>query len=460
MRPTQNNVFISGSSGSGKSYFIIDWICHDLIPWGNATIITNLPIGVVPQSHFEPPNFEGETFVDRIVKHTRQECADRFVVLDDETLEAWENAEGGPWDLELPPGEKYLILDEFANYCSIGLQEKNRDTFERWTKWLAKARHANCHNLMISQNSQKIPRRIFAEFGEKWQMADTGSFVVPRLNCLEGDVNQLVSKALRTEYAVTQCKIRINEGGTWTDADELPIYRVRRSRKIFRLYDSFSAPEIGGESSNRTKEWEVFSWPRMMAWFASRNMGAVLLIASYLAFFLGVLYAGFLCASSFGLLEYRSGSDQSADAGHEFGAEATAQAARLAAIAAGRGSTWPRDTVGLEIRALREATEQSGRLVRGLVGDRIVVSDGGLWWMQHPSEGEDFQPQNSVGTQTIAVSSRGGSAIEGDQRGLDRPDGEPDSGGPVAGVPAADRSNWRRLQSSAGALVGLGGSAQ
>lgn len=294
MRPTQNNVFVSGSSGSGKTYYFVDWIVHDLIPWGNSTIVTNFPLGVVPSSHFDPPKFDGETFVDRISKYTRQDCSERIVVLDDETQRRWEAGQGGPWELELS-GEVFLILDEFAGFCRVGMDDRQKD---KWIDWLAKARHRNVHNLMISQSSQKIPRNVFLEFGEKWQLSDTAAQMIPGLFCAEGDVYQLVSKLIRTEYAKTQCMVRLNEGGTWTGKDEMPVKRVTRSRKIFRLYDSFSSPEVGGESSNRSKEWEVLSWPSLIVWFADRNPRAVLVVFAYVLFFSLVGFVGWRLSGS------------------------------------------------------------------------------------------------------------------------------------------------------------------
>lgn len=266
MRPTSNNVLMTGSSGSGKSYFITDCIVRDWLPYSPATIITNLPVGLVPEDHFCPPKYEGETFIERISEYSGIDASNRLKLIDADMLRKWELGRGGPWDLEIGTST-YLIVDELALYCHMNLDP---EVLQKWIDWLGHARHANVRNLFITQTLQKVPRPIHYEFGERWQFMDTAN--EPGMyGVAEGDWNQLLSKWKKFEVGSTQCIVRNNEGGTYTQRKGVEPFRVRRIREVFELYDSFNAPTDDADGVPRTFLFEILTWRQLLGWFMGRN---------------------------------------------------------------------------------------------------------------------------------------------------------------------------------------------
>lgn len=281
MRPTQNNVLAIGPSGSGKTYFFVDWIVKELIPFSEAKIVTNFPFGRVNEDHFKPPAYDGETFVDRMTARTGIDCSERIELIDVDVLERWRRGEGGPWDIETS-GETYFLIDEIALYLHL---DQKKDCVIDWRNHFGHARHYNCWNICITQTTQKLPRNVLYEFGERWCFSDTaphdGAFGVSH-----GDWNTLLSKAFKREVGSTQCLVRLNEGGTYSQRKDAKPFEVARKTSGFELYNSFSATTTEHEGESRDKLWQRLSWGQLLRWFMGRNRW----------FMVKVVFAGMVCS--------------------------------------------------------------------------------------------------------------------------------------------------------------------
>lgn len=383
LRPTQNNVLLKGTSGCGKSYFLVDWIVSDILPFSDATIITNLPLGLVPETHFAPPKFEGETFLDRIYEQVPRGQG-RIELLTLEDLEPWRNGSSGPWDLDVT-GETYLIVDEFADYCHV---HHKQAALMQWIEWFAKARHKNVWNIVSPQNDRKIPQKIKIEFGERWQLSDTAGHEMA-FGILEGDFNQVISKVIGRDVSATQVIVRTDEGGTLS-AKGRP-HRISRHPSGYRLYDSFSAPVVGQDGHSRSKPWERLSWPLFMSWFIARNKWFVI---KAFAFFSACWLLFSLDASAF---QSREDKGRVEDVGFEkFAGES------------GQGGSDSREPV---VADAPPAAVKVGR-----VGDRgffVLGVSRGL----HESDGESFRER--VGS-SFRAGSESGRSTRGAAAGSDR----------------------------------------
>ena len=298
MRPTQNNVLAIGPSGSGKTYFFVDWIVREVIPFTKAKIVTNFPFGLVNEDHFKPPQFDGETFVDRMTDRTGIDCASRIELIDVDVLERWRAGQGGPWDIETN-GETFFLIDEIALYLHM---DQSKDCIIEWRNHFGHARHYNCWNICITQTTQKLPRNVLYEFGERWCFSDTapheGAFGVSH-----GDWNTLLSKVFQREVGATQCLVRLNEGGTYSQRKDAKPFEVARRTSGFELYNSFSATTAEHEGDSREKLWERLSWFQLLRWFVSRNRW----------FMLKLVFSGFVCLLGFVVLQWLSSVNESAE---------------------------------------------------------------------------------------------------------------------------------------------------
>ena len=293
MRPTNNNVQIIGTSGSGKSYWIVDWLAKEILPYTRSRIITNLPLGIVPDDHMEPPNFLGETFVDRLSAVAGFDLSDRVFFVGAETSSRWKNGQGGPWELGIVklPQSTYLILDEFSDICH---KFHDRKLTQQWINWFGKARHLRCFNLCITQTKKKVPPQILAEFSEIWQFSQTSSKIVPGLNVPEGDLDQFRSKFLGESIATTQVIVRTDEGGTIKALRDCPVFRTTRRSAGYRLYDSFSSPDLDEDHAEDDdaiegadlEPWQTHNWLELLGWFSRRNPGALFKLGFFIVLFI------------------------------------------------------------------------------------------------------------------------------------------------------------------------------
>lgn len=286
-------------AGSGKSYvrcarFLVDDFLRDT----DGVHISNFPIGLVPDHHPHPPQYPGETFIDRIAeavakarKCDPQEIKQRLEIIPEEVLEKWRDERSGPWeyfaDQDLTGA--HIAIDEIHNYCGSKASRAHKG---KWSKWLGEIRHRGATVEMISQHESKIATEIKHEAGGLIQVVKKDDELDPLFGIHLGDWYELRAKFLTGKY--TSCVAQIekrDEAGKWK------VNSVRRwwmTPDYFRFYDSHNAPQSGSGAGTAApkKEFEKRSALGLIRWFVFRNLPQVFTRALMVSVFLWLIAFG------------------------------------------------------------------------------------------------------------------------------------------------------------------------
>lgn len=140
--------FVCGAPGSGKSFCLTRDVIERLSSGFAGKIITNLPLEVDKIADYVAAKRGGEAF----------EVAAQLVLLDRDTLRAWQDGHGGPWDFAaqgLADGNDF-ILDECHLFCRKSGQNV-RVRNERWERWLGEVRHEGWRRcVFVTQDETKV----------------------------------------------------------------------------------------------------------------------------------------------------------------------------------------------------------------------------------------------------------------------------------------------------------------
>lgn len=291
----------TGEAGSGKSYarcarFITDRFLrdHDGVHW------SNFPLGVVPEDHAYPPEYEGETFRERIAataaslhKLDQAELLERIQTIPKDELDAWERGDSGPWEFFEGRSlqDAHIAIDEIHNYCDAKADAKLR---KRWKQWLGEIRHQGATVEFLSQALQKVPIEIRREAGCHIAVKNAETERDPVFGIEMGDWYELRGGFLTRRYSshVVEQERRSAMG----DARK---FETRRMFPLepwyFRFYDSFSAPQKGGNKGRaQRRQFERRSRIGLLAWFIASNAGRLVPRAAFLASVCWLLFGHFV----------------------------------------------------------------------------------------------------------------------------------------------------------------------
>lgn len=267
-----------GPAGSGKSFRrCAHFIINEFLPEHDGVHWSNFPLGLVPEDHTYPPEYEGETFIDRIANRAaamhgldEQELHKRIQLIPQEELKRWETGESGPWDFfegkDLQ--DAHIAIDEIHNFLDPKAPEAQK---RKWRLWLGEIRHQGATVEFISQNDQKIALELRRESALLIDLQNTETLKDPIFKIELGDWYELRAMILR----------RYNSGVQET------VYRSavkgkggRVGRRYFALdpwyyqfYDSYSKPQKGGNKGRaQRRQWQRRNPISLIAWFIGRNM--------------------------------------------------------------------------------------------------------------------------------------------------------------------------------------------
>lgn len=287
----------TGEAGSGKSYarcaqFITDRFLRD----HDGPHVSNFPLGVVPEDHSFPPEYEGETFRERIARSAAKrhrldesELLERIELIPAEELVRWETGESGPWEYFEGRNlqDMHIAIDEVHNYCPSKGEARRR---ERWQQWLGEIRHQGATVEFMTQTLMKAAKELRDEAGLHIEVKNTETERDPLFGILLGDWYELRAGFITGRYSsnVMEQERRSADGRSrnWT---------ARRIFALdpwyFRFYDSFSKPQKGGNRGRaQRRQFEKLSRAKLLWWFISSNAGrliprlAFLLAVSWLLF--------------------------------------------------------------------------------------------------------------------------------------------------------------------------------
>ena len=270
----------TGESGSGKSYALVRWVTETFLKEPDGRFISNLPLGVVPEDHSFPPEYEGETFIDRIAVRASQlhggqpeDYVDRIVLIPEEVLKTWRSGESGPWDYfsEWDETGNHLLIDEFHNFCGMGASTELKS---KYGELFGELRHWGWDARLCSQNLGKIPMEIRREAGAHELCRNTEKDVDPLFGIYLEDWYTL--KAGFTGSYKSHVQVRTREGAINTPSKDSwkEAFTYELEGYYFSLYDSFSAPQKGGiKGKAKKRQHERLSKKKLVIWFVVKNFG-------------------------------------------------------------------------------------------------------------------------------------------------------------------------------------------
>lgn len=274
-RPTIQ--FTTGTSGSGKSYVrCARFLCNDFLVNSTGKHYSNFPLGIVPETHAYPPQYEGETFADRIARHVHKKTGqdvdaikERICTIPEDELKKWKKGTSGPDEffVDIDLSRCHVAIDEIHNYC--GRHAKTPDKI-RWQELLGEIRHRGATVECISQHPQKVAREIIYEAEIQNLLVSGDHKKDPFFRIKMSYWYELLGAITKTYTPKVWLQERRQIFGRWipngTKRFELVNY-------YFQFYDSFSAPQGGGGDGapGEQHEFEKRSKSGLLWWFTKEN---------------------------------------------------------------------------------------------------------------------------------------------------------------------------------------------
>jgi len=305
MRPTVTTsrsvlTVTTGEAGSGKSYTrCAAFLTTHFLKESEGIHFSNFPLGVIPESHSHKPEFEGETFVDRIAKRVAKKNDDeevlaalraRIQIIPKEVLDSWEKETSGPWEYfkEQNLQDAHITIDEIHNF--IG-PESSGPHKKRWYQWIGELRHSGAKLEVISQNRGKIPIEVRREAGFWIHCKNTETERDPFFGIELGDWYELRGLITGRYTSSFVEEIRREVLGKEGKPIERRLHKI--DPQMFGLYDSYSAPQKSGVKGTASKrEFQKRNPLGLLIWFLSRNIGRIIPKLALVAFFAWLLFGG------------------------------------------------------------------------------------------------------------------------------------------------------------------------
>ncbi|MEM9364459.1 MAG: hypothetical protein AAGD07_00580 [Planctomycetota bacterium] len=270
---------LTAVAGAGKSYMATWEVVTEYLPYTTeGRIITNMPYGIVPESHSTPPAYEGETFADRIGEYVAKghggdakAIAERVELIPADVLSAWRDGEDPAlWLAESDLTGCRIIIDEMHNYC--GRKGTSAQCKKAWQVLCGELRHRGATALFITQSPHKLAKEILDEAGLRQALVNVEDMVDPFFGIANRYWYELRAK-LSGRYSASFVRrdLRDVDGRKVKVENEI---RVKREPAIFALYDSLAAPQKGGRAAGdaaNVRMFEQLSWPRLLLWFIRIN---------------------------------------------------------------------------------------------------------------------------------------------------------------------------------------------
>ena len=254
---------VEGRARCGKSYsegveFAIWWLRQK----GNAVFWTSIPL-----------------YVDKIAEYcnvSKEYAHERIKLIPKEEIVRWKHEQSGPW--EFFKGKditgSHIKIDEVHKVCNTA---HKKDHIKNWSDWLGELGHNKARFSGISQAFAKFHKRIRDEMEVHVVITNLRNRKVPLLGILMWDFYMLLHCCFLPFPRGCQIVHRVLEPDGKFKAVDTRICVF--DKKLFKLYDSFSAP-IGEEDhakvSDIKEEYELYSRPVLFLRVIMRNKFALL----------------------------------------------------------------------------------------------------------------------------------------------------------------------------------------
>lgn len=263
----------TGTAGSGKSYircarFMVD----EFLPNETGVHFSNFPL-----------------FADEIStavsEKTGQEFAavrDRIRTIPDEVLKLWMREESGPWDYfqDLDIQGAHIAIDEVHNFAGEHHSARHKG---RWAEWLGEIRHRGATVELLSQDPDKIAKRIHLECAMRLQLTNSETRRDPFLKIPLADWYELRAAWITGRYTAAVWVAEQRKVHRYWTTEEERLFWI--TPEYFKYYDSYSTPAKGGVKAEAPlREWQKRNRVSLLWWFFKRYPIRILSRVALVAF--------------------------------------------------------------------------------------------------------------------------------------------------------------------------------
>ena len=282
-------IYTTGEPGSGKSYYrCMRFLIDDFLRNTSCKHVSNFPVRMEPWEKDGKPQ-QGFAAVAKAKGLNPDDVRERVLVFDPADVESWLNlnlgSKGGghvcgPWDQldQVDISGFHIAIDEIHNFCGT---KSAKSVQARWAQWLGEIRHQGATVEFLTQSPKKVASCITEHAGLRHRLLKGEEredfwFKIPLYDWYQLRA-KFVGRWKTCFWQVTERNIL----DKWKTSDQK---KFRLDPEYFEGYDSHSAPISGATAGNeRPREWQTMSWPRLLAWFVSRNDAKLLLRGALLA---------------------------------------------------------------------------------------------------------------------------------------------------------------------------------
>lgn len=260
--------------GSGKSFSLVKYIVDEWLPFNDGPVWSNLPLKI-------------DEICEYLIKKGRDpeklKVRERLKSIPKEVIHSWiddtEHKCSGPWEFfqgDMLTGA-FVVIDECHNFCTSKSHKQHK---KAWSDWLGEIRHREATIRFISQNEMKIATSIRQHCAKKRELVSGDVRRDPWFGIEMSDWYELKAK-FSGQWSPVVFELEMAEiNGRWKETNRK---QFTLGEPYYSLYNSWSQPEgekgatsqaVAGGRKTRQK-FEVFSWPRLIWWFVSRNFFAL-----------------------------------------------------------------------------------------------------------------------------------------------------------------------------------------
>lgn len=230
-------LLVTAPARSGKTYRrCAHFLTQEFLPLEKGRHISNFPINM-------------DALCEYMEKHkgmSAEEVRERVEVIPEDVLAQWRKGTATPKDYfkGRDIDQCHIAIDEVHKYCGRLHKSKVRSA---WMDWLGELGHSGATFEAISQAPEKIAKELENEAEKRIFLTNLGEQRDPFIGVRRADWLELKAKMTggKVEHLIAE-EERRREGGKWKVVERLV---MKLDPELFRVYDSFSAPDNGGKKA-------------------------------------------------------------------------------------------------------------------------------------------------------------------------------------------------------------------
>ncbi len=273
-------VFTVGAGRSGKSYRrCAHFLVREFLPNDQGRHVSNFPIQFDPWTDDAGVPRAGLVAIAKEMSNIEEAVVrERVLVIPPDEVAKWRN-DGytgktgqplhGPWETfkDFDLRGCHLAIDEIHNFCGT---KSHGNIRAEWQKWLGELGHRGATIEFLTQAEGKVAKEISMEAEIRYDLVAQESRRDPILRIQNYYWYNLWAKL--TGRWKPSCWIHEARQVKKKFVDEGNAERFWFDPKLFGVYNTWSAPQAGGQGGGPgKKEYERMTWPQLLLWFLFAN---------------------------------------------------------------------------------------------------------------------------------------------------------------------------------------------